>query len=162
MSLRIDFAPVSGRKSSLRLGIGSAVMALILALAWTITNETEAGLPQYQSSRPAEEEIRAINRAIDELNFPWLQVLMLVEKGVDDSLRIVRFDANARDGRLNLHGEARDSRSVLELPAKLRASPVVADARVISQSPVGGGDASIFPIRFALEVSFLAFEGEQP
>jgi hypothetical protein len=162
MSLRIDFAPVRGRKSSLRVGIGSAVMALILALAWTITSETEAGLPHYQSATPTQEEIRAINNAIDELNFPWLQVLVLVEGSVDDSLRIVQFDANARDGRLNLQGEARDSRSVLELPARLRTSQVVADARVMSQNPASNHEAGSFPIRFALEVSFRVTEGVQP
>ncbi|HWR80831.1 MAG TPA: hypothetical protein VN303_11620 [Pseudomonas sp.] len=162
MSLRIDFAPSAGRKSSLRLGLGSAAMVLILSLAWVITSETEAGLPQSLVSQPAEEDIRMMNNAIDELNFPWLQILSLVEDSVDDTLRIIQFDANARDGRLSLHGEAKDSRVVLELPARLRASPVIEEARVISQNPAGNNETGNFPIRFALEVTFRATDRIQP
>ena len=127
-----------------------------------MTSETEAGLPQNQTSIPSEEEVQAINKAVDELNFPWLEVLTLVETSVDIGLRITQFDADAREGRLILHGEARDSRTVLELPARLRESSTVSDARVTSQSPANSPDATSYPIRFALEVIFLSGSGEQP
>ncbi len=162
MKLKIDFAPVAPGKSSIRLGLGSILLALLLGIAWTMTSETEAGLPQNQTLIPSEEEVQAINKAIDELNFPWLEVLTLVETSVDTSLRITQFDADAREGRLVLHGEARDSRAVLELPSRLRESATVSDARVTSQSPANRTDATSFPIRFALEVTFRSGSGEQP
>ena len=160
MKLNIDFAPVAPGNYSLRLGLGSLLLALLLGIAWTMTSETEAGSPQNQILIPSEEEVQAINKAVDELNFPWLEILTLVETSVDASLRIIQFDADAREGRLILHGEARDSRAVLELPARLRDSPTVSDARVTSQRPANSPDAMSFPIRFALEVTFRSGSGE--
>ena len=160
--MNIDFAPQSRHRASLRLGISAAMLALLLGMVWSITGDTEAAFPQNASSVPSEEEIQAINSAVDELNFPWPAVLALVEKSVDDSLRIIQFDADARENRLTLHGEARDSRSVLELPDRLRASPLIADARVISQNPASDQEATGYPVRFALVATFRPPAGEQP
>ena len=162
MSLQIDFAPVARRQSPLRLAIGSAMLALIIGAAWSLTGEMEVGLPANYVSMPAEEEIQGINSAIDDLNFPWLAVLTSIESSADETLRILQLDADARDGRLNTQGEARDSRVVLELPGRLRRNPAIADARVVSQSPASDGETHEFPIRFALEVTFGVPEGEQP
>lgn len=161
MTLRIDFAPPAPRQASLRLGVWSVMLAVVLGTAWMMSSETEARLPNNLASMPAEEEIRAINQAIDDLNFPWLSVLTLLESSVDDSLRITQVDAEARDARLTLQGEARDSRAVLDLPGRLRSNPLVADVRVVNQSPVAG-EAGAFPIRFALEVSLSPTEGGRP
>lgn len=162
MSLQINFAPRSARQSPLRLGISAAMLALILAMTWSLTSETEAGLPPHQTLMPSAEEIQHINSAIDELNFPWLALLTSLENSADESLRIIQFDADIRDGRLSLQGEARDSRAVLELPGRLRTNPAVSAARVISQSPAKHGEIRDFPIRFALEVTFRTPAGEQP
>lgn len=161
MNLDINFAPRHARQGSLRMGIGTAILVLMLGVAWTITSETEAGLPHYGSQMPSEDEILAINKAVDELNFPWQDVLTLVETSVDETVRISQFDADAREGRLNLNGEALDSRAILELPARLRASSTVIDARVTSQSPANNQEATGCPIRFALEVSFRQTSGSR-
>jgi len=159
--LRLDFAPAH-RESSLRMGLGSAMLALVLAVAWSLTGDTEAGPPPHQAVLPSIEEVQAINVAVDELNFPWGAVLSLVEASVDDSQRITRFEADAREGRLSLQGEARDSRAVLALPGRLRADALVADARVLSQGPASALENGGFPIRFALEVSLRSGPGGAP
>ena len=162
MSLNIDFAPSTPKRSPLRLGIGSTMLALILAVAWILSSETEAGLPPHQALMPSEEEIQNINRAVDDLNFPWLAVLTSLENSTDESLRVIQIDADARDGRLNLQGEARDSRAVLDLPGRLRTHAAVSDARVVSQSPADNGDPREFPVRFALEITLGNSAGELP
>lgn len=160
--MNIDFAPQSRHRASLRLGISAAMLALLLGMVWSITGDTEAAFPQNAASVPSNEEIQAINSAVDELNFPWPAILSLVETSVDDSLRIIQFDADARENRLTLHGEARDSRSVLELPDRLRASPLISDARLVSQNPASDLEANGYPIRFALVATFRPVAGEQP
>ena len=162
MSLQIDFAPSAKTQSPLRLGLASITLAVVLGLAWSLSNETEAGLPPNHTLMPTSEEVRNINSAIDDLNVPWLAVLNAIENSADDSLRFLQLDADARDGRMTIQGEARNSRAVLELPARLRSDPEITEARVISQSPASHTEARNFPIRFALEVKFQAAEGEQP
>jgi len=160
--VNIDFAPPGRHKASMRLGVSAIMLALLLGMVWSITGDTEAAFPQNASAMPSEEEVQAINSAVDELNFPWPEVLSLVEASVDGSLRIIQFDADARENRLTLHGEARDSRSVLELPDRLRASPLITDARVISQNPASDQETNGYPIRFALVATFRPLAGEQP
>lgn len=150
--LQLDFAPAKA-SSPLRLGLGSAMLALLVALLWSNAGDIEAGLPSHQALLPGGEEVRAINAAIEDLDFPWGRVLGLLEASIDQSLRISHFDADVRTGRLTVSGEARDSHVVLELPARWRADPLVAEARVLSQSPVDGENAGIFAIRFAVEVT---------
>ncbi|RIX49506.1 MAG: hypothetical protein D3M94_00395 [Rhodocyclales bacterium GT-UBC] len=157
--LRLDFAPAR-RESSFRVGLGSAMLALVVAASWSLTGDTEAGPPPYQAALPSVEEIRAINAAVDELNFPWGQVLGLVESRIDGSQRITRFEADARAGRLSFQGEARDSSAVLMLPARLQADALVAEARVLSQGPANPAENGGFPIRFTLEVSLQGGSGE--
>ena len=149
MSLQIDFVPSAKVQSPLRLGLASITLAVILGLAWSLSNETEAGLPPNHTLMPANEEVRSINSAIDDLNFHWLAVLNT-------------FEPDARDVRMTIQGKARNSRAVLELPARLRSNPAITEARVISQSPASNTEARSFPIRFALEVKFQSSEGEQP
>ena len=161
MRLNIDFAPPSASRSPLRLKIGSVVLVLMLAAAWTLTSETEAGLPP-QEVMPNEEDIHSINRAIDDLDFPWLAVLKSLEDSVDESIRLIQFDADARDGRLNLQGEARDGRATLDLPGRLSGHSVISAARLLSQNPAGNDEPREFPLRFALEVSLRASAGGQP
>ncbi|MCB4361765.1 hypothetical protein [Quatrionicoccus australiensis] len=150
--LQLDFAPAKA-SSPLRVGLGSAMLALLLALLWSNAGDIEAGLPPHQALLPGGEEVRAINGAIEDLDFPWGRVLGLLEASIDQSLRISHFDADVRTGRLTISGEARDSHVVLELPARWRADPLVAEARVLSQSPVDAENAGIFTIRFAVEVT---------
>lgn len=159
--LQLDFAPVY-RDSSLRVGLGSAMLALVLAVTWSLTGDTEAGPPPHQAALPSIEEVQAINTAVDELNFPWGRVLGLIETSIDDSQRITRFEADARDGRLSFQGDARDSSAVLALPGRLRAEALVADARVLSQGPTNSTENGGFPVRFALEVNLQTRSGEQP
>jgi hypothetical protein len=160
--VNIDFAPPGRHKSSMRLGISAVMLALLLGMVWSITGDTEAAFPQNASAMPSEEEVQAINSAVDELNFPWPEVLSLVEASVDGSLRIIQFAADTRENRLTLHGEARDSRSVLELPDRLRASPLITDARIISQNPAGDQESNGYPIRFTLAATLRPLAGEQP
>lgn len=159
--LHLDFAPARS-ESSLRVGLGSAMLALVLAVTWSLTGDTEAGPPPNQAVLPSVEEVQAINTAVDELNFPWGRVLGLVETSIDDSQRITRFEADARDGRLSFQGEARHSSAVMALPGRLRADALVADARVLSQGPANATENGGFPVRFALEVSLQTSSGEQP
>ena len=160
--MKIDFAPPRQGRRSIRLAFSAVMLALSLGMVWSITGETEAAFSQNASLMPPEEEVHAINNAIDELNFPWPEVFSLLEASVDGRSRIIQFDADVRAGRLSLHGEARDSRSVLELPDRLRASPLIIEARVISQSPAGDQETNGYPIRFALEATFRPLAGEQP
>lgn len=162
MRLQINFAPTTKAQSPLRLGIGAIMLALILELFWSQTSETEASLLPNHTQMPAAEEIRSINSAIDDLDFPWLAVLNSIESSTDDSLRFLQLDADAREKRMTLQGEARNSITVLELPSRLRSNPAIAEARVVSQSPASNADHHDFPVRFALEVIFKATEGEQP
>lgn len=162
MSLQIDFAPSTKPQSPLRLGIGAIMLALILGLVWSQTSETEASLLPNHTQMPAAEEVRSINSAIDDLDFPWLAVLNSIETSADDSLRFLQLDADARDQRMTLQGEARNSGAVLELPKRLRSNPAIAEARVVSQSPASHAANHDFPVHFALEVIFKATEGEQP
>jgi len=160
--VKIDFAPPRQGRPSIRLAVSAVMLALSLGMVWSITGETEAAFPQNASSLPSEEEMHAINSAVDELNFPWSEVFSLLEASVDGRSRIIQFDADVRAGRLSLQGEARDSRSVLELPERLRASPLITEARVISQSPAGDQETNGYPVRFALEATFRPLAGEQP
>lgn len=153
--LRLDFSPVAS-PSPLRLGLGSAALALLVAFLWAGVGDIEAGLPQSLALLPDIEEVQAINVVIDDLDFPWVQVLGLLEASIDQNLRIRHFDADAREGRLTVNGEARSSQVVLELPARLRADSRVLEARVLSQSPVDSDTADDLPIRFTLEVILLA------
>ncbi len=162
MSLNIDFAPPKQKQSPLSLGIGSTMLLLTLALAWALTSETEAGLPPNQTLMPGEEEIQSINRAVDDLNFPWLAVLTSLENSTDERLRIIQIDADARDGRLSLQGEARDSRAVLVLPGHLRSHAAISDARVVSQSPADTREPREFPVRFALEITLSSSAEAKP
>lgn len=159
--LLLDFAPAR-RESSLRVGLGSAMLALVLAVTWSLTGDTEAGPPPHQAALPSAEEVQAINTAVDELNFPWGRVLGLVETSIDDRQRITRFEADARDERLSVQGEARDSSAVLALPGRLRADALVADARVLSQGPTNATENGGFPVRFTLEVNLQIRSGDQP
>jgi hypothetical protein len=160
--VKIDFAPPRQGRPSIRLAISAVMLALSLGMVWSITGETEAAFPQNASSLPSEEEMHAINSAIDELNFPWSEVFSLLEASVDGRSRIIQFDADVRAGRLSLQGEARDSRSVLELPDRLRASPLITEARIISQSPAGEQATNGYPVRFALEATFRTLAGARP
>lgn len=162
MSLLIDFSPKSHSPSPLRLGIGTAVLALTLAAAWLLTGETEAGVLPHQTLMPSDEEIHGINSAIDDLNFPWLAVLTSLESSADESLRIIQLNVDAREGRLTLRGEARDGRAVLDLPGRLRSHAPVIDARVVSQSPADSDESPEFPVRFALEATLRGSDGGQP
>lgn len=160
--MNIDFAPPGQRRSHMRLAISAVMLVLLLGMVWSITSETEAAFPPNASLVPSEDEMHAINSAVDELNFPWSEVLSLIETSVDDNLRIIQFDADTRENRLTMHGEARDSRSVLELPDRLRRSPLITDARVISQNPASNQESSGYSIRFALAATFRPVTGEQP
>ena len=159
--LQLNFT-LARREPSLRLSLGSAMLALVLAAAWSLTGDTEAGPPPHEAALPSAEEVQAINTAVDELNFPWGRVLGLVEASIDDSQRITRLEADARDGRLNIQGEARDSRAVLVLPGRMRADALVSDARVLSQAPSNANENGGYPVRFAFEVSLQTRAGEQP
>lgn len=161
MSLHIDFAPRARRKTALSLSVWSAVLVLFIAMAWTLTSETEAGLPADLTSMP-EEEMQSINSAIDELNFPWLEVLASLESAMNDGLRIVQLDADLRDARLSVQGMAQDSSAVSELPGYLRAHRAMSDVRIVSQSPAGDANEDGFSIRFGLEAALRVQEGSQP
>ena len=106
--------------------------------------------------------MHAINSAVDELNFPWPRFSRWSKRA---SMAVCASSSSMpmpREYRLSLHGEARDSRSVLELPDRLRASPLIIDARVISQNPASDQDTNGYPIRFALAATFRPLAGEQP
>jgi hypothetical protein len=162
MSLRINFAPTAKPLSPQRLVTSAIMLALTLGLVWLQSNETEASLPPNQARMPSAEGVRSINNAIDDLNFPWLAVLNSIETSADESLRFLQIDADTRDKRMTMQGEARNSKAVLELPNRLRRNPAIADARVVSQSPASNADNHDFPERFALEVIFQGTEGAQP
>lgn len=158
MSLHIDFAPQRPSRKTNHLGVGMVTLAVLCGLIWTLTGETEAGLSSRQENMPSEENIQAINRGVDDLNFPWIAILSLLENSIGDDIRLGQMEADARAARLSLQGEARDSRAVLALPALLRKNALVADARVLSQStasPEASSESSReFPTRFALEIQF--------
>lgn len=162
MSLEIDFAPLSTSRPSWRVGLWSVMFALIFGFTWSLTSETEAGLPHTYGHMPSAEEIRSINGAIDDLNFPWLTLLKTIEASGEDRIRILQLDADARDLRMTILGEARHGSAVLDLPDRLQLSPIVEVARVTSQTPAGHSEARDFPLRFALEVSLRAQEGDKP
>ena len=162
MSLQIDFAPSSKPRVPVRLGIGAIMLVLILALTWSVTSETEAGLPPNNKLMPGADEIRRMNSAIDDLNFPWLAILTSVEQSTDDYLRLHHLDADGRDRRMTIRGEASNGNAVLAFSERLRASPAIADARITSQSPASSSETAGFPVRFALEVSIHAAEEEKP
>ena len=159
--LQLDFRPPK-RDVSLRLGLGSAALALMMAGAWMLTGDTVAVSSLHRASLPSAEAVAAINGAVDELNFPWGKVLDTLEASVDDGFRIVRFEADAHDRRFGLHGEARSSQLVLELPGRLQRDGVVAEARVVSQGPAANDEPGGLPISFGIEASLAAGNGGQP
>lgn len=160
-ALRLDFSPVN-QQPLLRAGLGTALLVAILFATWSLIGDTEAGPPPHPVSLPGLEEVQAINAAVDELNFPWGKVFGLIEAVIDDGQRVSVLEADARERRLNLQGEARNSRSVLDLPGRLRADLMVSDARVLSQGPAEASLAAGFPFRFAIEVAVRSDAGEQP
>ena len=162
MSLEIDFAPPSKSRPSWRMGLWAMMLTLLLGLTWSLTSETEAGLPHSYGLIPSEEEIRSINSAIDDLNFPWLALLKAIEESGDECIRILQLDADVRDLRMTIKGEARNGNAVLELPDRLRDKPVIEAARVTSQTPAANSGTGNFPLRFALEASLRIQEGDKP
>lgn len=153
MSLRIDFAPAKTRTRplALHLGMFSASLALACGLVWSMTGETVAGLTPPAAEFTAE-KTSALNQAIDDLNFPWLEVLALLEENSSRELRFSQLAAEPRTGLLALQGEARDSRSILTLPQQLRRNPLVSEARILSQSSADNAENTAYPQRFALEL----------
>lgn len=160
MSLHIDFSPhrQQSKKHWLGLSLGSATVTLLCVLAWSMSNESEAGFHFAQESLSGEESRLALNKAIDDLNFPWLAVLVLLEENTSPDLRLGQLEADSRSGRLSLQGEARNNRSVLALPENLRKSPLVSDVRIVSQSTANSSENNEFPTRFALEIQFFPAE----
>lgn len=161
MSLRINFAPSqpASRPRLLGLSIGTATLVLFCALAWTMTGETEAGFPLRQENVPGEEKNLSLNKAIDDLNFPWLNILALLEENTSPELRLGQMEVDTRSARLNLQGEARDSRAVHSLPANLKRNLLVSDVRIVSQSTASADENMAYPTRFALEIQFSLPEG---
>jgi hypothetical protein len=159
MKLQINFAVQPRPPRLMRLGLGSASLLLCCALVWTMTGETEAGLRISQANLPSEAKVTAINQGIDDLNFPWLSILDLLEKHSGNDLRFSRIEADTRNSRLTLHGEAKETRAVIALPEQLRADPLVGEARISGQSTSEDAAAMEYPTRFSLELQILPSGG---
>jgi hypothetical protein len=156
VNLNIDFAPRRQRDKRpwLGLSLGTASLSLLFALAWPLGNESAAGLHFSPENPLLEESTQGLNKAIDDLNFPWLAVLTLLEENTGPDLRLGQMEADSRSARLTLQGEARNQRLVLALPDNLRKNPLVSEARIISQSTATSGESQEFPTCFALEIQF--------
>lgn len=153
MKLQLDFTPRKPDKASRRLSLAGLMLSLLLGIVWGITSNTEAGPPHEHTTTPADEEIAAINQAVGELNFPWADLLALLEASIDAEARLLQVEVNAGEGRLTLRGEARDSRTVLALPGRLRSGSPISDARIVSQNPADSAEPGAYPIRFTLEAT---------
>jgi len=159
MKLQINFAVQSKQPRLFRLGLGSASLILCCALIWTMTGETEAGLRISQANLPGEAKVTAINQSIDDLNFPWVSVLGLLEKNSGNDLRFRQIEADTRNSRLTLHGEAKEARAVIALPEQLRANQLIGEARILSQSTSEDAVAMEYPTRFSLELQIVPSGG---
>ena len=159
MKLQINFAAQPKQPRLMRLGLGLASLLLCCTLIWTMTGETEAGLRISQENLPGEAKVTAINQSIDDLNFPWVSVLGLLEKHSGNGLRFSQIEADTRHSRINLHGEAKDGRAVIALPERLRADPLVEEARILSQSTLDDAASQEYPTRFSIELQILPSGG---
>ncbi len=166
MKLRINFAPRSDgstpRPPRLRFGLGALLVASLVLAITGMSPDIDASLTPPPATGLAEEEIETINRAIDDLNFPWLPLLASLEKQVSGDTRLTRFEADASNIQISLQGEARDEKSVLDLPRRLRQQGPIGEVRLVSQSSALPGEGGEFPIRFALTLQLSNPPGGQP
>lgn len=166
MSLRINFAPRSPKaqpqRPRVRLGLGALLVATLILTITGMSPEIDASLTPPPAIGLAESEVETINHAIDDLNFPWLSLLSTLETQLNGNTRLTRFEVDANTTQISLQGEARDEKSVLDLPRRLRQQGPIGEVRLVSQSAALPGEGGEFPIRFALSVQLANMPGGRP
>lgn len=154
--LVIDFVPRRPPGQRLRWFAGGAgALLLVLASAsWLLPPPAEAGhmAAAEPPALPSRDEAQAVDAAVRRLNFPWLDALAALENACDDpqAIRLVSVSADAQHAVLKIAGEARAYDDAQALSARLRASPAVAAATLLSQE--AQADKLLLPVRFALEL----------
>lgn len=154
--LAIDFAP---RRKTVRpagwLASGAGVVLLAVAgFVWLPPAHVEASHMAEASRRslPDGDRAQAVDRAISELNLPWLAILdaLNTEFGPGAKGVLLRMDTDARRGIVRIEGEASDAAIVQGYPARLRALGPIAAATLVGQEV--RGDALSRPVRFVVEL----------
>lgn len=156
--LAIDFAP--RRKTAKPAGwLASGAGAVLLAVAgfaWLPPAQVEAShmteaSPQ-QRVLPDEDGAQAVDRAVRELNLPWLAVLDALNGafGPDADAVLLQVDTDVQRAIVRIEGAAKDAAVVQGYPARLRALGPIAEATLVGQEM--RGDALSRPVRFVIEL----------
>lgn len=165
--IEIDWIARRGRSRAgwllLAIGLGSAVLSVERHLTWSLAAEQfEArSFNQVASERAAvrkrapardqaalQQEVRAANRVIGELNVPWPELFRDLEAASDSTVALLAIQPDSNGRSLRVEGEARDYPAVLGFVRRLEETPAFSEVHAAShQTRV---EASYRPIGFAL------------
>ena len=114
------------------------------------TRRSAVRLRDPQRDSPAlQQEVRAANRVIDQLDIPWSELFRDLEAAIDPTVRLLAIQPDSAARTLRVEGETRDYASMLAFVGRLEATPAFSTVHVVShQTRV---DAPSRPLAFALQ-----------
>lgn len=101
-----------------------------------------------------QQEVRAANRTISQLNIPWPALFRDLESATDRSVSLLAIQPDANTGSVRLEGEAQDYKALLRFVGKLEATAAFSTVHVASHQT--RLEARARPIAFALVASWSA------
>lgn len=87
------------------------------------------------SVRPGRQSIRTADLQT-ERNFPWNQVLWVVEQGVNPDIELLEFVPDKATRQILLRGEARDRQALMKFMEALAAQPLMHNVHLASQERI--------------------------
>jgi hypothetical protein len=114
-----------------------------------LTRRAAVKLREPLRDSPAlQQEVRAANRVIEQLNIPWPELFRDLEAAIDPTVALLAIQPDSAARALRVEGESREYKAVLGFVARLEATPAFSSVHVAShQTRV---DAPSRPIAFAL------------
>ena len=98
--------------------------------------KTRTVKPIPRKSRAVEEEQKRWADLQAERNFPWNQVLSVVEQGVNPDIELLEFVPDKATRQILLRGEARDRQALMKFMVALAAQPLMHNVHLASQERI--------------------------
>lgn len=169
-AMRIEFArlrPASTWPARVILLIAAAALAAstvdyidqrsLLAQLQADLRLAQAARQQARPVQPAQprlvlsdNQVRAVNAAIEQLNLPWPEIFALLERSKSDKVALLALEPDGRKRLVQIQAEARTPEHMLAFVERLRQQPEV-EAAYLTKHEINDRDANR-PYRFRVDL----------